>query len=973
MNSKRGLVDRLGGLTFPVRLAVLIACYWTSVAQAAEKPILVLDAGGHTDSVPMVLFTPDGKQVISASKDKTIRIWNTATGEMLRVLRPPIGEGRSGNLYAAALSPDGQTLAVGGFGAVESDCPIYLIQLATGQIQRILRGHGGVVVDVAFSHDGKLLASGGLDTTARLWNVDSGASVRILEGHINAIYDVAFAPNSTRLVTASADGTARIWIVPAGTPGPVLSDAYEGKLVGVRSVAWSPDGKSIATGSGDQLLRLWNYDGTLRQRFGPFGDTVTSVAFTPDSRELLFTRGYDRRSESAVLNLATGKERVSFTRHTAGSWEGALSRDGTLAVTSGTLGEELYLWQTGDGKLLHRLGGRSRATWSAAWSPDGKSIGWGHTGRRSYNNEMHPLERSFDLTSLEFGARPDDQFRRALTQRESLRLEGPVSPAVVQVIKNGQVLSNLQLQGDRVTCFTLLSDARAAVGGIHGLHLFDVQTGRELRLFKGHTGDVWAVSPSPDGRYLVSASYDHTLRIWSLDRDEPLLSCFFAGDDWVVWTPEGYYAASPGGEKLMGWHANNGREQMASFYPASQFRSTLYRPDVIKLLLYTGSLTRALETADAARGRMTERTEVAQVLPPKVRITSPVANHKALQNTVAIRATATSVGKHPVTVLRLLLDGRPYQGQRGVQTIASPKLGDVNGEWTIELEPGKHKLKVLADSAVSQGISEEVEVVYVGGGEQADQVRLPKLYVVAVGISDYPGDLKLSYAAKDAEALTVALKSHSKSLFREIEAQTITNAQATRAAVLKGLGWLRSNMTQNDYGVFFFAGHREFDNDGSVYFLPVDVDPQDLLTTAIGDDQFKKALAGIPGKMMTMLDSCNSGAVAGSQTGKRRAAGSSLTDDLVRDLVTDENGVVAMCSSTGREFSLENNEHRQGNFTLALVEGLSGKADFNKDGVVYLNELDTYVTDRVKELTKGQQHPVTGKPGSIRSFPLAKP
>ena len=92
----------------------------------------------------------------------------------------------------------------------------------------------------------------------------------------------------------------------------------------------------------------------------------------------------------------------------------------------------------------------------------------------------------------------------------------------------------------------------------------------------------------------------------------------------------------------------------------------------------------------------------------------------------------------------------------------------------------------------------------------------------------------------------------------------------------------------------------------------------------------------------------------------------------MRDLVRDDYGVVVMAVSMGREESLENNAHRQG-FTLALTEGLAGKADFNKDGMVYLNELDTYVTDRVKELTKGQQHPVTAKPTSIRSFPLAKP
>ena len=79
-----------------------------------------------------------------------------------------------------------------------------------------------------------------------------------------------------------------------------------------------------------------------------------------------------------------------------------------------------------------------------------------------------------------------------------------------------------------------------------------------------------------------------------------------------------------------------------------------------------------------------------------------------------------------------------------------------------------------------------------------------------------------------------------------------------------------------------------------------------------------------------------------------------------------------MASSMGREPSLENNANRQGSFTLALVEGLSGKADTNKDGAVYLNELDSYISDRVKELTRGKQHPVTAKPTSIRSFPLAR-
>jgi uncharacterized caspase-like protein len=118
-----------------------------------------------------------------------------------------------------------------------------------------------------------------------------------------------------------------------------------------------------------------------------------------------------------------------------------------------------------------------------------------------------------------------------------------------------------------------------------------------------------------------------------------------------------------------------------------------------------------------------------------------------------------------------------------------------------------------------------------------------------------------------------------------------------------------------------------------------------------------------------LLDACHSGAVAGEP---RRAAGA-LTDDLRRDLISDDYGVIVMCSSTGREFALESPQVEHGYFTLALTEGLAGKADYNNDSVIYLNELDLYVTDRVKELSHERQNPRLNKPGSIQWFPLTKP
>src|SRR5262249_50935661 len=105
---------------------------------------------------------------------------------------------------------------------------------------------------------------------------------------------------------------------------------------------------------------------------------------------------------------------------------------------------------------------------------------------------------------------------------------------------------------------TFLSPGRAALINQTGLHLFDTRTGMLLRTFRGHNGQVKALAPPPDGRYLLSVAEDGILRVWDPERVDPLLSLFVAGNEWIAWTPRGYYAASPGGERLMGWQVNDG-------------------------------------------------------------------------------------------------------------------------------------------------------------------------------------------------------------------------------------------------------------------------------------------------------------------------------------------------------------------------------------------------------------------------------
>ncbi|MGO8899143.1 MAG: caspase family protein [Isosphaeraceae bacterium] len=1049
---------------------LLLGLAFSSVALAAdtpEKPILVLDSGGHTAVKNKVLFTRDGKQLISVSRDKTIRVWDVASGMPLRVLRPPIGSMQGGELYTAALTPDGRTLAAGGLAWRRGEVPIYLIDLATGRILRVLKGHTNSIMSLAFSPDGSRLASGSNDRTSRIWNATSGRCELVLEGHGDVVRRVAFAPDGRHLATASYDKTGRIWSLADGRPVAVL----RGHEKEVECVAWRPDGQVVATGGWDGSIRQWSPDGAAFRGFEKLGGAIFSLSFSADSQTLLLTRGFAPFTCS-LLDAATGEERVRFGLHTNSVLDGTLSPDGTLAATTGFDDQETFIWRLTDAAVVHRLTGHGRGVWAVAWGPDGESIAWGNTRKSFSSNNYGPLERAFRPADLELSGGASRDLRRAAPTVGTLTLE---RAGTALVVKDGMgTVATIKLANPRelIQCYNLLPGERVVVGADFGIYVFDARSGKRLRMFVGHNGAVLAVAPSLDGRYLLSGSIDQTLRIWDLagieaviasdkragigleialegelhiinritpglpvSRDQrlklgdriiaiaqegedfvelqgktipevsamvrgvagttvrlrtlrdgvdgtteyefkredlspqastPFLSIFVAGDEWVAWSPAGYYAASPGGEQLMGWHVNNGPDEMASYYPASQFRKTLYRPDVIKRLLGTGNLTKALAAADAASGQNTREIDVAEVLPPKVAIITPtVAKLELVGNSLEVKAVASSVGDHAVTTLRLLLDGRP--APEGLKIFTEPKLGDVGAGWTVEVPPGSHRLTVQASNAVSKAVSDPVEVVAVNNGNPV--ATSGSLYVLAVGINDYPDKrLKLDCAAPDAQSLRKAFLTNSSKLFRGVEVKLLLNGQATRASILEGLQWLSSSVKPGDMAVVFYAGHGDCKIEGQFYLVPVDANLRDLSHTAISGEALKKAIGELPCTTMLLLDACYAGSFDGK---KRKTRGLPAESDAVlRQLVYDA-GLVVMCGASKEQEAAEEDGH--GFFTQSLVEGLGGKADYNKDGVVELYELQLYVHGRVRELSAQEQEPTVSIPSVVKSFALSKP
>ena len=182
---------------------------------AQEEPQLIIDPQGHASMIRSVLFTPDGKSLISVSDDKTIRIWDIRKGVLNKTIRGQIGEGAEGKMYCGALSPDGKYLAVAGWLSDNKDKEygrIRVINLSTGNLMFTMTGHTDVVNSLDFSPNGRYLASGGADNNVMIWDINpTGATLMAtLKGHSESIQEVNFLDDK-KIVSAAYDNLAILW------------------------------------------------------------------------------------------------------------------------------------------------------------------------------------------------------------------------------------------------------------------------------------------------------------------------------------------------------------------------------------------------------------------------------------------------------------------------------------------------------------------------------------------------------------------------------------------------------------------------------------------------------------------------------------------------------------------------------------------------------------------------------------------
>ena len=863
----------------------------TAPAELPRQPFLQIETGFHTAPVNAVALAAKAPVLVTASADKTVRVWNADRGALLSTIRVPLAPGLEGSIRAVTVSPDGKNIVAAGYttGLVGSLC-LYMIDTDRAEITKTVK-IPGLASAVAFAPGGDKFAiamqkpSPTATTKPGVALLSSAGDLVRYDQDIADPVALAFASDG-RYAAAAADGTVRIYAAD-GQPKATK------KLTGTghpNSIAFSPSGDLLAIGF-DGAVRVEVLSGLdLAARVTPdvsgiaTGD-LANVAFLVDGPTTFLVAG-------GAINTQDGDAMVYSWADTGLGQRRILTkaRNTIMALAANTAGKIAI--GTAEPSLLILDHGQTTAAVKSS-TIDFRYIARGRLAANLEGTKIlfstdtgRPLE-VVDLLTRTVGPYvpekyPDEKWFDPLTTAKT----GHV--ASWRLSQQTKVLSKpVQFRGaERSQSASVSTDGLIALGTDMRLRLFSAE-GAELRE-RPTTTPVYGVTFSGDGQRLIAAFGDGTLRVYDVRKEglSPVrLSIFLHNNrqSWVAWTPEGFFDHSEyGGKDMVGYALNRGAGKSPEWLTFSQLYKTLYAPSLVqKRLLADKQGEEEIASRFTALGDIRQQYEKA--IPPLVALAEicfdRLGEHICLPpdqiHTVGVKGQASALAAPaspdtaqqsapitlPADVAKVKL-GYVVTSREGGTGNFDLVINDVN-KGRSRLPRDSFKEKVERELAIdgdpttvtarvydgSDTIFSEAQPLTINNAARTQASAKGDLYVLAAGIDKYPeggswfrvkddyyGYVPLGLARSDAANFARIIKDSTKSLYRDIHPVTLFDDKATTAAIVNALTDIAKRAGPDDTVLVYLSGHGDKVSvgDQKYDFMYVTADA-DLLTKAEKD------------------------------------------------------------------------------------------------------------------------------------------
>ncbi|MEA2028634.1 MAG: caspase family protein [Campylobacterota bacterium] len=1070
----------------------------TQLVSNSTTPILQLDPKGHTALVKDLIITKDQK-IITASVDKSVRVWNLYGQEERKILGD-IAQGGKGKVYAIALSPDQEYLAVGGYMShiTYENLEVGIIRLyhyPTGKLIKTLKSHKSSLHALSFSQDGKYLVSGSSDNSIKVWSVANNFRLKqTINEHKDAIYAVKIFKKEGRYHTLSVGLDNRVILYDLEAKKVMKFDKRDYKL---HSLALSS--KHIAVGGFAHEIAIYDYELNLLQTIPSKQTMPAGLAYSPNEKYLLAGTFKAPNSVNIYAVDREYKKITSFNKHN-NTVKAIGFIDNNHAISVGGDNHAIYVWGIKHAKVLKEITGVGQTVWSVGVYGD--TIAWGYIARDNVHKDPYTFQKSINLKSMHIQpfSNTNKKFKKIPTQKNNMKLlhkkggEYDYKDAILELYKDDKLITSIIKSGSsgyKHNVYGFYKEYIVSAGSNGSLLIYN-QSGQEIAKLSGHIGEIFALALDEDR--LISAGADQSIRIWDLKelskayfvepsffnvkwqmfikhsyphidtnnktdieklydyllRDygeqeanklvdmqklkfrsgshltqgekedfkrnypfidtnkasdmaklyqyllkdkrygqikanrlikpailNPTLNLFISKEnEYVAWSSEGYFSASPKGVEYIYYHINQGENKEAKTIGINKLYDHFFRPDLIQLKLQGKDIAPYINnfTYKEALKNPPPAVSISQVDSISV---DKDQNITTTAKKVKLFFSVNEVQKGGVGLIRIYQEGKliqtlgegniqrkstnlitkeqkakdkeykikqqkllaslsksiesPLPLEESVKQVKTSTTKNESGDYEVEVEliAGNNEISIEAFNQTNSVLSQRESISIDANIRQKE----PKIYAIVVGTNHFEANSvsPLKYSLNDAKVIKKLVEQSKGKIYQEVEIKYLIDTNATKDNIQKAIREIKEKIALEDTLLFYISTHGKSTQNGKLYLVPYNnlklsnwIDFENLFNQI----QSLKSL-----DQLFIVDACESGSA----------------DEIVGSLYDAKASVLAkrsgvhllLATSRGTSaFEHPNSKIKHGVFTYSILQTLKDRAiDLNNNRLISIKEL----------------------------------